>query len=205
MSIWSPRVLTRKSRRLKSSRLNLQRASTRQSARANAEEITHAIRQHITESYETDPEFYDRLGEKLERVLVEYRDNWERLAKELEDVLDALKKGRENENSYGFDVKTELPFLALLKRELYGKTDLGEISDAERETLISTTADIIEMLRRETQQQVDFWENYTAQKRVRAYILNHLLPAFRGNKEFVKNRNQVVEKILELASYVHWN
>lgn len=181
------------------------RIKSRRSARANAEEITHAIRQHITESYETDPELYDRLGEKLERVLAEYRDNWDRLLEELEDLLDALKKGRENENNYGFNPKTELPFLALLKRELYGKTDLGEITEAERETLLSTTADIIEMLRRETQQQVDFWENYTAQKRVRAYILNQLLPAFRGNKEFVKNRNQVVEKILELANYTRWN
>ena len=36
-------------------------------------------------------------------------------------------------------------------------------------------------------------------------ILHHELPAFRGNKEFVKNRNQVLEKILELASYIHWN
>ena len=181
------------------------RIKVRKSPRANAEEITHAIRQYITENYETDPEFYDRLGEKLEKVLAEYRDNWERLAKELEEVLDALKKGRENEDSYGFNPKTELPFLALLKRELYGKTGLDEISDTERETLIATTSDVIEMLRRETQQQVDFWENYTAQKRVRAYILNHLLSAFRNNKEFVKNRNQVVEKILELASYVRWN
>ncbi len=181
------------------------RIKARKSARANAEEITHAIRQHITESYETDPEFYDRLGEKLERVLAEYRDNWERLLKELEDVLESLEKGRENENNYGFHPKTELPFLALLKREFYGKTNLDEISETERESLISTTADIIEMLRRETQQQVDFWENYSAQKRVRAYILNQLLSAFRGNKEFVKNRNQVVEKILELANYTRWN
>ena len=169
------------------------------SARANAEEITHAIRQHITESYETDPEFYDRLGEKLERVLAEYRDNWERLAKELEDVLDALKKGRENENSYGFDPKTELPFLALLKRELYGKSDLDEISDAERETLISTTADIIEMLRRETQQQVDFWENYTAQKRVRAYVANRFLTTFQKNKEFIRKRKEIVETLMAMA------
>lgn len=181
------------------------RIKTRKSARANAEEITHAIRQHITESYETDPEFFDRLGEKLERVLAEYRDNWEKLLKELEGVLDTMKKGRENENNYGFNPKTELPFLALLKRELYGKIDLGAIPETERDTLIATTADVVEVLRRETQQQVDFWENYPAQKRVRAYILNQILQAFRGNKEFVKNRNQVVEKILELASYTRWN
>ncbi len=181
------------------------RVKANKNPRATAEEITHAIRQHISENYETDPELYDRLGEKLEKVLAEYRDNWERLAKELEEVLDALKKGRKDENNYGFHPRTELPFLALLKRELYGKLDINEIPDSERETLIAVTGDIIEIIKRETQQQIDFWDNYTAQKKVRAYILNHLLPAFRGNREFVKNRNQVVEKLLELASYTRWN
>lgn len=175
------------------------RIKSRTSPRANAEEVTHAIRQHITENYETDPEFFDRLGEKLERVLAEYRDNWERLAKELEQVLGSLKKGREDENSYGFNPKTELPFLALLKRELYGKTDLGELTDQERETLISTAADIIEMLRRETQQQVDFWENFGAQKRVRAYIANRFLMTFQKNKTFIGRRKEVVETIMAMA------
>jgi type I restriction enzyme R subunit len=175
------------------------RIKSRASARANAEEVTHAIRQHITENYETDPEFLDRLGEKLERVLAEYRDNWERLAKELDQVLESLKKGREDENSYGFNPKTELPFLALLKRELYGKTDLGELTDQERETLISTAADIIEMLRRETQQQVDFWENFGAQKRVRAYIANRFLMTFQKNKTFIGRRKEVVETIMAMA------
>lgn len=114
-------------------------------------------------------------------------------------MLEALKKGRENENNYGFNPRTELPFLALLKRELYGKTDLSEITEEERETLISTAADIIEMLRRETQQQVDFWDNYGAQKRVRAYIANRFLMTFQKNKAFIGRRKEVVETIMAMA------
>lgn len=176
------------------------RVGATKNTRAKAEEITHAIRQHINENYETDPEFYDRLGEKLERVLAEYRDNWERLAKELEDVLEALKQGRQSENNFGFDHRKELPFLALLKRELYGNTDIAALPDEERERLISCTSDILEIIRRETNQP-DFWNNYTAQKRLKAYILNHLLMTYRDNRDFIRNRNQVAEKILELANY----
>lgn len=47
------------------------RVQAHPSPRARAEEITHAVRQHINENYETDPELYDRLGEKLEKVLAE--------------------------------------------------------------------------------------------------------------------------------------
>ncbi len=176
------------------------RVSANKSPKAKAEEITHAIRQHINENYETDPELYDRLGEKLERVLAEYRDNWDRLAKELEEVLEALKNGRQSENNYGFDHRKELPFLALLKRELYGNADVAGLSEDEREQLISCTGDILEIIRRETNQP-DFWNNYTAQKRLKAYILNHLLTTYRNNRDFIRNRNQVAEKILELANY----
>lgn len=171
----------------------------RKNPRANAEEMTHAIRQHINENYETDPEFYDRLGEKLEKVLAEYQDNWERLAQELQDVLQNLQQGRANENSYGFNPQRELPFLALLKRELYGKTDLADLPENERDLLINTTQDMLEIIHREMTQ-VDFWDSYPAQKKLKAFLLNRLLTNFRANHDFIRNRNQVAEKIMELAA-----
>lgn len=170
-------------------------------ARATAEEITTAIREHISENYETDPEFYDRLGEKLEKVLAEYRDNWERLAKELEEVLQTLEKGRSEEKNYGLNPRTELPFLALLKRELYGTCELQDLPEEDLNRLLTTTNDILEIVYRETQQ-VDFWENYPAQKRLKSFILTQLLMAFKDKPEFIKNRNQVAQKIIELAMYV---
>ncbi|NPV75968.1 MAG: type I restriction endonuclease subunit R [Anaerolineae bacterium] len=170
-------------------------------ARAAAEEITTAIREHINENYETDPEFYERLGEKLEKVLAEYRDNWDRLAKELEEVLQTLEKGRSEEKNYGLNPRTELPFLALLKRELYGTHDLQDLPEEDLNRLLTTTNDILEIVHRETQQ-VDFWENYPAQKRLKAFILNHLLTTFRDKPEFVRNRNQVGQKIIELAMHI---
>jgi type I restriction enzyme R subunit len=170
-------------------------------SRATAEEITTAIREHINENYETDPEFYDRLGEKLEKVLAEYRDNWDKLAKELEEVLETLQKGRADEKSYGLNPKTELPFLALLKRELYGTQEFQELPVEDQNRLLNTTNDILEMVHRETQQ-VDFWENYPAQKRLKSYILTHLLMTFKDKPDFVKNRNQVAQKIIELAMHI---
>jgi type I restriction enzyme R subunit len=56
------------------------------------------------------------------------------------------------------------------------------------------------MINRETQQ-VDFWDNYPAQKRLKSYILTHLLMAFRDHPDFVKNRNQIAQKIIELAMH----
>jgi type I restriction enzyme R subunit len=169
--------------------------------RATTEEITTAIREHISENYETDPEFYDRLGEKLEKVLADYRDNWDKLAKELEEVLQTLEKGRAEENNYGLNPKTELPFLALLKREIYGTCEFQELSVEDQNRLLSTTNDILEIVHRETQQ-VDFWENYPSQKRLKSFILTHLLMTFKDKPDFVRNRNQVAQKIIELAMHI---
>jgi type I restriction enzyme R subunit len=167
-------------------------------SRATAEEITTAIREHIVTNYETDPEFYDRLAEKLEKVLADYRDNWDKLAKELEDLLKDLQEGRANEENYGLNPKTELPFLALMKRELYGTKDIKELPQEALDRLLSTTNDIIEVVHQETQL-VDFWENLSAQRRLKTYILTRFLMNFRDNPEFVKNRNQVAQKLIELA------
>ena len=173
-----------------------------QNPRAVAEEITHAIREHINETYETDPEFYDRLAEKLEKLLAQYKDNWDQLAKELEEVLELLKKGRADENNYGLNPRTELPYLAFLKRELYGSQEISQLAETDLNRLLSTTNDLLEMIHRETQQ-VDFWENYSAQKRLKSYILTHLLMAFKDNREFIRNRSRVVEQLLEMTMHLN--
>lgn len=53
------------------------------SPRARAEELESAISEHIDKHLEEDPELYERFSEKLEKLLREYRDNWDHLAKEL--------------------------------------------------------------------------------------------------------------------------
>ncbi len=119
-------------------------------------------------------------------------------------MLEILQKGRSDENNYGLNPRTELPFLALLKRELYGSKELIELPEEDLHRLLSTTNDILEMICRETQQ-VDFWENFTAQKRLKAYILTHLLVTFRFISDFVRNRNRVAQKLIELAMHNRLN
>jgi len=94
-----------------------------------------------------------------------------------------------------------LPFLALLKRELYGTRELQDLPQEDLNRLLTPTNDILEIVHRETQQ-VDFWENYPAQKRLKSFILTQLLTSFRDNPEFVRNRNQVAQKIIELAMHI---
>lgn len=49
------------------------------SDKAKAEELKHAIEEHIKGHQEEDPELYERFSEKLDRLLREYKENWERI------------------------------------------------------------------------------------------------------------------------------
>jgi len=91
--------------------------------------------------------------------------------------------------------------------------------------LIDLTKDVIEIIRREIQV-VDFWENYTKQKRLRFYIISHLLKvvSFRSqkrrgknlveqpqdryyfeemNKKLYEKRNEFSQKLIELAYHIY--
>lgn len=168
------------------------------SNKSKATELESAIKDHIAKHQQEDPELYERISEKLEKLLKEYEDNWDILAQELEKLREEIQKGREDEPTFGLDPKAELPFLGLLKREVYGKQKIIDLDQKEIDLLVGTTKDILEVTKKEVGL-VDFWESMPAQKKLKGYILSHLLTAFKKNKRLVKRRNALAQQILELA------
>lgn len=175
------------------------RLKEEKSPRAQAEEMKSAISQYVEKHFEEDPELYERFSEKLEKLLREHKDNWNLLVKELSELLEELRKGREDEENYGFDRKFEMPFYALLKKEIFGKTS---IKPEDMDILITTTKDILERVKQDTQL-VDFWNNVPAQKRLRGYISSHLLTEFRNSPTLFNKRLIISQKISELAFHLY--
>lgn len=175
------------------------RLKEEKSPRAQAEEMKSAISQYVEKHFEEDPELYERFSEKLEKLLREHKDNWNLLVKELSELLEELRKGREDEENYGFDRKFEMPFYALLKKEIFGKTS---IKPEDMDILITTTKDILERVKQDTQL-VDFWNNVPAQKRLRGYISSHLLTEFRDSPTLFNKRLIISQKISELAFHLY--
>lgn len=168
--------------------------------RAQAEEITHGIQEYINVHKEEDPEYFERLGEKLLKLLEEYKSQWEELAKELEVLLEELRKGREGEEAYGFDLKKELPFLGLLKKEIFQAKDMSELKPEEIDTLIGATRDIIDRIKSDTTV-VNFWDNPTRQRQLRTFIASQLLTVFRSRA--MPKRKELSQKLLELAYHIY--
>jgi type I restriction enzyme R subunit len=196
----------------------------KKSSKAKAQELQHAIIEYIDEHWEEDPELYERFSDRLKRLLQEYKENWDAQCIELEKLREELKKGREAEQTYGLDPKKEMPFFGLLKDQIFGKKPVSELSESEIDFLVSTTRDLVELICREVQA-VDFWESATKQRKLKSYIISHLLekisPAmYENNYDGVKTetavyisnssgqnifnkRNEIAQRLLELA-YHHF-
>jgi type I restriction enzyme R subunit len=180
-------------------KLKIQREA---SPRAKAEELKSAISEHIDKHLQQDPELYERFGEKLEKLLREYRDNWDQLAKELAALLEEIRQGRRAEESFGLDPRSEVPFLGLLKKEVFGVGNLSDLTPAQIELLVETTKEILESVKREVNQ-VDFWNKIPAQKRLKGHIVSHLLTAFKDSAALFGKRMALGQQIMELAFHIY--
>lgn len=166
------------------------------SPRAKCDELTYGIKEYININRPKDPELFDRMSEKLEKVLQLFKDNWAALEVELQnmrkvDIID----GREKEETYGFDPKSEMPFFALMKKEIFDGKDYSDFSEDEFNKLKDLTNDILSTIKTNTSS-VNFWGNQSMQDNLRSHIINQLLKSFRHT---MKTRKAIAQNIMELA------
>lgn len=171
----------------------LNNIKTKKSYKIRAQELVYAIKEHITDNFEIDPELYERFSERLNRILEDYKENWELITQELENLTQDIKKGREGEETFGFDTKTEMPFLGVLKKEIFGDKSIQDLEEGDINFLVNLTKDIIEIVKREINV-IDFWESYSKKKSLKSYIMSHLLVKKPKNSESQKNENKIKDK-----------
>lgn len=173
------------------------------SSKSKSEELECAIVEHVNKHYEEDPEFYERFSDRLKRLLEEYKENWDILVAELEKLREEMKRGREAEKIFGIDPKREMPFFGLLKREIFGKISVEELKKEDIDFLINLTKDVAGITEREVRS-IDFWDNYTKQKRLKSHIMKQvILPRSKEKKYIFKKRNEIVQKLIELAYHIY--
>jgi len=96
-----------------------------------------------------------------------------------------------------------MPFFGVLKQELYGKDLMEKLGKEDIDILVDLTRDSIEIIGKETQS-VDFWDNYPKQKRLKSYIISHiLLPNSKKRRLLFNKRNEIAQKLLELSYHTY--
>lgn len=140
------------------------------SPRAQASEMEHALRYHIRKRLDEDPEHYEALSRRLDRILTELEGRWQELVEALRHLKEEAAAGREEDDT-GLDPETQAPFLGLLRTAF---VDGDEELDPELlHRLVLLTVDVTDHIRQEIGV-VDFWKRPTAQKGLSTWIVRRL-------------------------------
>ncbi|WP_148767241.1 type I restriction endonuclease subunit R [Dolichospermum sp. UHCC 0315A] len=168
-----------------------QRTRTKTKAAA----IEHALRHHIDIDLDDDPDLQASFAAALAQILEQFKDNWQQIYIELEKLRQRVRDA-ENEPTYGLHKKKQMPFFRMFKSELFGNTELTEDLIAQN---VALTQQVFMVVERELQL-AGFWESIPARNKLKAEIQKILLsPEFKNLPNIIKNRNQIISRVMELA------
>lgn len=163
--------------------------------KTKAAAVEHALRHHIDIDLDDDPELQASFAEALAVILEQFKDNWERIYEELEKLRQQMKDA-DKEPTYGLHKKKQMPFFRMFRRECFGEVKLDDDTIAQ---MVALTQQVFSLIERELQL-AGFWESTPARNKLIAEIQAVLLsPDFIKLPNLVKNREQIISRVMELA------
>lgn len=169
--------------------------NSRSRTKTKAAEIEHAIRHHLDVDLNDDPDLQASFAEALRRIFEEFRNNWNQIFEELEKLRQRIINASQ-EPTYGLSRKKEMPFFRMLKKEVFGGSDLDEDAIS---SLVSLTQQIFIEVERELKL-AGFWESIPARNKLRAEIQRTLLQTeYASLPGLVVNRQHIISRVIEIA------
>lgn len=162
------------------------------SSKTKASVMTHAIRHHINQKYNSDPEYYEKLSERLNSLLESHNEDWDQIIDDLKGLLGEIRQGR-TDRVHNLNPVIEMPFFDIIRREIFGEL---ETSDKQLEQVAEMTRDIVSLIQKEIIK-VDFWKKDQEIKNLRGYIKKILIES--PLKTERDSREKITDRLIELA------
>jgi len=174
----------------------------RRRVKTKAAEVEHAIRHHLDIELDDDPELQASFSEALATILQEFKDNWQKIYEELEKLRQRIIEAA-NEPTYGLHKKKQMPFFRMLQAEVGSAMEQHpsycDKPDDRIAILVDLTQQIYWVVERELKL-TSFWESAPARNKLKAEIQQILLSESFGTlPNVVKNRNQIISRVMEIA------
>ncbi len=163
--------------------------------RAQASEMEHAIRKHCTVHFDEDPAFYQRLSDKLEKLLQQHKDNWLAIAEDCEGLRREAEAGRVvAHEGLSREATTFHDFVADLVFEN------GVVPAEHAAGLKTLVVAVVERLQA-TIGIIDFWKKPIEVKKLRGDITTDLLTS--GIAPLAEKHERIAVEIVKLAEKRH--
>jgi len=162
---------------------------------AKASEMEHAIRKHCTVHHDEDPAFYKSLSEKVENLIDQHQDQWEKLAEGLEELRSEAIEGRK-QGEQGMS-KEATTFYEHVADQVF---ENGFVPDSKKADVKKLMEGIVETLQKNIGS-IDFWNNADKQKKTRSEIKIAL--TLTKIDELKENRERIAIEVMKLAKNRH--
>lgn len=163
--------------------------------KAKASEMEHAIRKHCTIRFDEDPAFYQRMSEKLEKLIQEHGSNWTTLAREYEKLRTEVVAGR-MDNKDGLS-REETAFYDFIVQIAYPDSVIPSPEASALEALVRRMIAIVQ----ENIRVVDFWEKPLEVKKLRGRLNTEILIA--NIPALIAQHERVAVEVVRLAEKRH--
>ncbi|QSI78776.1 type I restriction endonuclease subunit R [Niveibacterium microcysteis] len=171
------------------------KVAKRKRVKTKAAEVEHAIRHHLDIELDDDPELQASFSAALAAILLEFKNNWQKIHDELEKLRKRIIEAS-NEPTYGLHKKKQMPFFRMFKTEIFGAAPL---SDDQISQLVDLTQQVFLAVERELKL-TSFWESIPARNKLKAEIQQILVSAtFQALPNVIANRNQIISRVMEIA------
>lgn len=165
------------------------------STKSKASEMEHAIRKHCKVHLAEDPAFFKTISEKLDAAIQKYKDNWEQLCLELNNLRKDTLEGRTGKIE-GID-PVEAPFFDLIVMIAY---DSEELEKGVLEPMKKAVKEIYEEFQN-TIDIVNFWQQKHEVRQLNGRLKKILV--LTGEDALIDKREQIANEIMSLAKNRH--
>lgn len=173
--------------------------NVRKRSKTKAAEVEHAIRHFIDANIDEDPALFTSFAAELERILQEFKDNWDRIFDELEKLRQRIL-AKEKEQAYGLDRKKQMPIFRLVRAELFDNRDLAE---DEIGLCVNLTQHVFNLISTEVRT-VGFWNSIPAQNRLKGELQHLMLSEdFSKYPNMISKWRPLISRLMEWARENH--
>lgn len=162
--------------------------------KAVASEMEHALRYTIRINIDKDPIYYKSLAEKLEKIMAEHREEWDKLVEKLSKFKEDIKGGREILEIFSkINCDACMAYYDMFL-SFYG----GEIEEKHKDIIIELVINSLAVTVREMNR-IDFWGTTGADSRNK--LQNYLVGLIAATKEtvLIKNIPAIKEQFMNLT------
>lgn len=161
-------------------------------AKAKASEMEHAIRKHCKVQLAEDPVFYGTMSEKLEATIALHEANWDQQARDLEQMMQDVLRGRQR-SSDGVDPQTAR-YRDLIAQITYGSHEV--IPPADQTAILQLVGQVQALLAERTAI-INFWGRNAEVSRLDGDLSD--LMYLSGVPAIADRAQQLTTEILNLA------